>query len=136
VTSAGAHHRFVRAGGDGAAAAGWASEVKLESWVRVLPMLRALEIQGVDVSRADAALVPLAERFDLEIADTPENEESFVLEQMVPRGEGGLWAHVNAMTVLFGLALAMPVLLLVFLAVRTLLVKDAVPEEAAGADEL
>ena len=112
----------------------WASEAKLDRWVHVLPMLRCLEIQGIDATEADALLVPLAERFDLEVQDTPENEETFIANRMAPRA--GPCGQISATGVLLALALLLPILLGLWLALRTALAPDVgeVGDVAAGAE--
>jgi hypothetical protein len=127
------------AGGQKAAAETWANEAKLDLWVRLLPMLRSLEIEGVDTCAAEDVLLPLAERFDLEVGETVENAETFVLNNMHTRSGWGGLAEVNCMTVLFGLAVVLPLLLALMLAVRSLLpgppVDAAAAADADGASE-
>jgi hypothetical protein len=121
------------AGGDeSGAATTWANESKLEHWIRLLPMLRSLEMEGVDTSAAEDVLLPLAERFDMEIGDTVENAEMFVLNNMQTRSGFGGFAELNCMTVLFGLAVVLPLLLGLVLAVRSLLSGSA--DGAAGTE--
>lgn len=116
------------AGGSSAAAAvaSWAAEAKLEQWARILPMLRSLQIDGVDVAAAEAVLLPLADRFDLEVGETAENAEMFVENRMAPQ-DGGVLGNLNTMSMLFGLALLLPIALGVWLAVSTALAKDDLP---------
>ena len=122
------------AGGSGSAAAAWASECKLEQWARLLPLLRALEAEGVRAGGAEAALLPLCERFDIEVGEAAENAEDFVMGGLGrARGAWGGLGELNAMSVLFGLAVALPVVLGLWLVVRALLLPAAAVEDEAAA---
>jgi hypothetical protein len=94
----------------------WANETKLETWVQVLPMLRALEADGLELGRAESVLVPLAEKFGLEIRDSGLSAQDF-LDSMMTESDGkvGWLGKANPTTVLFVIALLLPVVLMLWL---------------------
>ena len=109
------------AGGDRQALGQWVQETKFDQWARILPVLRSLEIDGLDVAQAETQIVPLAEKLGFEnVHDTAENAQMFVANRMAAGG-GGPFEGWSAATVLFGAALLLPVVLALWIAVRAVL---------------
>lgn len=105
----------------------WSAQTKLEMWIKVLPMMRALEAEGLDIDKAEAVLIPLAEKFELTIGETVFNAEQFLNDAMASnKGLGGRLGKMNSTTMLFAFAVLIPVALMVGLAVYAL---TAPPED-------
>ena len=99
----------------------WAAQTKLELWIKVLPMMRALEAEGLDIDKAEATLLPLAEKFDLTVGDTVFNAEQFLNDAMAgDKGLGGRLGKINSTTILFALAVLIPLALMLWLTVYAL----------------
>lgn len=107
----------------------WAAQTKLELWIKVLPMMRSLEAEGLDIDKAEAMLLPLAERFEIPVADTVLNAEQFLNNAVA--GNRGL-GKLNSTTMLFAFAVLLPVALMLWLAVYAL----TAPVEVEAFDDI
>lgn len=106
----------------------WAGDTKLETWVKLVPMLRALEGEGLDIEAAEATLLPLADKFDLQVGQTVFNAEQYV--QTAMREDRKLLGgrSISGTTVLFGIAVLLPVLLMLWLTYYALTAPDDVED--------
>jgi hypothetical protein len=95
----------------------WAAQTKLELWIKVLPMLRALEAEGLEITAAEATLLPLAEKFELPVGETIFNAAQFLNNSMAEGSTlGGRIRNVSGTSMLFALAVLIPLALMAWLA--------------------
>lgn len=115
----------------------WANDTKLETWIKLVPMLRAMEGEGLDIEVAEATLLPLADKFDLQVGQTVFNAEQYVQTAMREDRKllGGRLSSINGTTVLFGVAVMLPVLLMVWLTYYALTAPDDVEEAEFGFED-
>eukprot|EP00892_Ulva_mutabilis_P009680 jgi/Ulvmu1/7084/UM033_0145.1 len=110
----------------------WAGDTKLETWIKLVPMLRAMAAEGLEIEAAEATLLPLADKFDLQVGQTVFNAEQYVQTAMREDRKllGARVTGISGTTVLFGVAVLLPILLMVWLAYYAL----TAPDEVEGVD--